>query len=271
MMLFKVSPNENFSVTLLLQACLKVNAKVVVHDLQKAQHYITAEPQSQEDTDELLSLIESFYTIDSIDIDTTEIKNKEERTLFNFQDEKLNQQFTILADAVAECLNKGLVPNGYILSAIQGLHAKLKLTMPITGFEVADIVDCNYGTNMPYETSGGHIWNLVVAKNEHQAFVIPMFKNTAESQDQNNDAAICFAIDEKMATFDSIKTDLSSTFLALNAGRWISNYRISKKIGKCTDDCLKKVIIELQKAFDFTYNLKKKKSVEQLERACALK
>ena len=258
MMLFKVSPNENFSVTLLLQACLKVNAKVVVHDLQKAQHYITAEPQTQEDTDELLSLIESFYTIESIDIDTTEIKNKEERTLFNFQDEKLNQQFTILADAVAECLNKGLVPNGYILSAIQGLHAKLKLTMPITEFEVADIVDCNYGTNMPYETSGGHIWNLVVAKNEHQAFVIPMFKNTAESPYQND--AICFAINEEMATFDSVKTDLSSTFLALDAGRWISTYRITKVIGKCTNDCLKKVIIELPKAFDF-------KSVK----ACALK
>ena len=273
MMLFKVSPNENFSVTLLLQACLKVNAKVVVHDLQKAQHVITAEPQSQEDTDELLSLIESFYTIDSIDIDTTEMKNQDERKYaFNFEDEKLNQQFTILADAVAESENKGIAPNGYILSAIQGLHARLKLTTPVIDFEVGDVIDCNYGTNMPYETSGGHIWNLVIAKNEHQAFVIPMFKNTAESQSENSDA-ICIPIDETMVSFNSIKTDLSATFLALNVGRWISNYRITKVIGKSTDNCFKKVISELPKAFDFTSKEEERiqKCVEPtLERAYAL-
>ena len=269
MILFKVSPNNNFSITLLLKACSKVNAKVVVHDLQKAQHFITAEPQSQEDTDELLSLIESFYTINSIEIDTTEPYNKEEsRYLFNFEDEKLNQQFTILADAVAECINNGIAPNGYILSAIQGIHSKLKITTPIMDFEIADIVDCNYGTNMPYETSGGHIWNLVVAKQEHQAFVIPMFKNTVDSQSQNNDAICSIPIDETMVAFNSIKTDLSATFLALSAGRWISTYRITKVIGKVSDDCLKKAITNLPKAFDFTSkeDIESKKCVEPLVR-----
>ena len=122
---------------------------------------------------------------------------------------------------------------------------------------------------MPYETSGGHIWNLVIAKNEHQAFVIPMFKSTDESQVENTDT-ICIPIDETMVTFKAIKTDLSATFLALNAGRWISTYRITKVIGRSTDDCLKKVITELPKAFNFTSKeeiMQTTKCVEPLERA----
>ena len=237
MMLFKVSPNENFSVTLLLHACSKVNAKVVVHDLQKAQHYITAEPQSQEDTDELLSLIESFYSIDSIDIDTTEMKNPnqdERKYAFNFEDEKLNQQFTILADAVTECLNNGIAANGYILSAIQNIHSKLQLT-PIIDYEIGDIVDANFGTNMPYETSGGHIWNLVIAKKDHLAFVVPMFKNNSEMQNSIDDT---MQISENQVSFYNIKSDLSATVLALGAGRWISSNRISKVIGKASADYL---------------------------------
>ena len=249
MMRFMVSPNDNFSITLLLQACSRVKAKVVVRNMQKAQHYITAEADTQEDINELITLIETFYTIDSIDIDTTEMKKMEPRDSFSFEDEKLNQHFAILADAVTECLNNGITPNGYILSAIQCIHSKLKLTTPLDDFKEGDIIDCNYGTNMPYETSGGHIWNLVVAKQEHQAFVIPLFKNTSGSQ-LETDTSI--QVDESMVSFYSIKTDLSATVLSIGAGRWISTYRISKVIGKASNDCLKKVITELPKAFDFS-------------------
>jgi hypothetical protein len=260
-----VTPNIDFSVTSLLKACQNVKAKVVVHNMQKAQHYITAETSAQEDTDEIISLIESFYTINSIEIDTTELKVREENYAFNFEDEKLNQQFTILADAVTECLNNGIAANGYILSAIQNIHSKLQLT-PIIDYEIGDIVDANFGTNMPYETSGGHIWNLVIAKKNHLAFVVPMFKNNSEMQNSIDDT---MQISENQVSFYNIKSDLSATVLALGAGRWISSNRISKVIGKASADYLQKVITTLPKSFDFTSKeerLSIKECVEPLER-----
>ncbi len=273
MMHFEVSPNNNFSVTQLLKACSSVNAKVIVHNMQRQKHYITAEPQGPADYDELISLIERFYEINSIEIDTIEIQKKEREYSFNFEDEKLNQQFTILADAVTECSNNNIAANGYILSAIQNIHAKLQLT-PTIDFSVNDIVDANYGTNMPYETSGGHIWNLVVSKNEHQAFVVPLFRNASETQQEFS--TVCIPVDETMVSFFNMKTDLSSTFLAISIGKWISNQRISKVIGKATSDCLQKVITALPKAFDFSSSKEETSSnniecVEILERENALK
>ena len=245
MIKFLGTKTEGFNLANFLLKCNEISVQLNVQNFQNEKNVvITARPESPQDYEEVISFVEQFFTIESVEIDRT---NEDQKNMFTFNDEKLNQQFELLAKAIQKCENSNIPANGYILSAIQNINARISLTS--IDFEQMDVVDMNFGTNMPSEICGGHIWTIVLQKNEHESFVVPMVR-----EPQNLEMVLPITITEDDILIDSPSADLSKTFISKKA-RWVSNLRANKVIGRASKNATKKIGEAILNAFDLSSSL----------------
>lgn len=229
-----------------LAECSKLNVQLSIQNIQGKSTSISAEPEIEKDYETVITFIDKYFSILSVEIDRiTKSVSTDTNMPPIFSDSKLNQQFELLAKAVQSCIDNDVPANGYILSAIQSIDARLEHTVPLN-FSQFDIIDFNFGTNMPYEISGGHIWSVVLKKEDNESFIVPLVKNP-----ETTDGLL--QITEDDIFWDTAIIKMQTTYCTVKYARWISNLRANKVIGKVHPDFIKKIQMQLSSEYNHAY------------------
>ncbi len=116
----------------------------------------------------------------------------------------------------------------------------------IIPFSFGDIVDCYFGTHLPREINGGHVFCLVINVGiDNLVYVTPITKQTTNI---SSNSFITFKAPEDVVYNDSNYTEGT---LLLDMSKYIRAERFQKIVGRANPEFVKRVLLQLASTHDF--------------------
>ena len=243
---------------------------------------LTVDNVSEESVDNVIDLVNKYYSTLSIDVDNTaesqeckesddtmsvssktmQIGTKQSETQSEnnliikkdgFQSEYMQEHINRLLRTISWALNNEKATEKelgrYILTCTSEISMRYSLT-PIINFSIGDIVDVNYGCHLPGEIIGGHVHAIVCdVLNNDMAYVVPITK-AREGVSSRTYMRICAPRD---ATYNN--EFCTGGIVLVDKGKYVRGERFNCVIGKTTPKFLKRLLEILPEAFDFTRNI----------------
>ena len=258
-LVFKVAKKKEDSLLPLLKEINKISCKICF-ELNKG--IVAVENVDENMLDTVIGLINSYYTIISVDIDNTnEFATKTNDTekpttsepelpedfVRKVGNEYIDNKISALCKSVYWSLSKCNATEKELGDYIQTCISKISMRYSknsIIEFEIGDVVEVDFDYALPGELYKKHMHAIVVSLfNEEQADVIPITKNKTDSRD-----CICFEAPEDVIYYNDYFTGgsaIADRTIRLRTVRFIS------VVGKTKKEFFKKLIEELPKAYDF--------------------
>ena len=219
----------------------------------------------------LIEVVENCFEITGVDIDTTDVVFKVEEPTVEEKTEAENKveepataddlsfkKIEFQNDDVENQLNK-LLKIIYWMMYKENVSAdKIVKHLITTGTEIAmrfnpktpidvnvgDIVDCQYGTHLDSEISGGHVHALVCNIVNNTVFVIPISKQIIEGQ-------FYLPFYAEKDVFYTEPNRYNEGTLLLDRGSYVGIERLYEVIGKALPEFFDEVIEVLPEAYCF--------------------
>lgn len=135
----------------------------------------------------------------------------------------------------------------YVFSIIRNISMEYDERRKPVSFSVGDIVETNFGFNLPGEISGSRVHSIISHIDEDLVYVTPIIpKEYAEKLKPNFFIALTNPND-----IEYLDTSFLPRIALLRKSRYIRFERITSKIGVASPSFMKYLISELPKAFDF--------------------
>lgn len=147
----------------------------------------------------------------------------------------------------------------YLMSANIEFSMKYNPRIPIK-LAVGDIVDCNYGSHLKGEVSGGHIHSIICDIDENgMIYVVPITKAKLEG----DETRYLQFIENTDVKYNDDRFTGGTIFLKM--GRYIHPLRVTEVVGHALPEFFHRILITLSKTVDFCskYNCYEEESTER--------
>ncbi len=223
----------------------------------------------------VIEVVENCFEITGVDIDTTDVvfevekpaveekpktKSKVDKTALEadsaddlsfkkieFQNNDVEKQMNKLLDIIYWMMYKKNVPADKIVKHLLATGREIAMRFnpkPSISVNVGDIVDCQYGTHLDSEISGGHVHALVCNIIDNTVFVIPITKQIIEGQ-----FYLPFSVEKDVVYTEPDKYNDGT--LLLDRGSYVGIERLDEVIGKALPEFFDEVIEVLPEAYCF--------------------
>ena len=271
---FKVSAPKDSSVASLIKEVNKISCRIFL-DLEKG--FVVVEDVNDSMIDDVIELIDNYYTIMNINIDnifeeaaennSTVLKTQAEDDVivkkFEFENEYIENHINNFLKTVDWALyNRGASEKeigNYILTCMSEISMRFS-PKPIIEFDIGDIVDVNYGSHLPGEIIGGHVHAVVChILNDDMVYIVPLTKV------KNEITSSSYLIMD--VPHDAIynNRDYKGGTVIVEKGKYVRAERFNFVIGKTKPAFFEKLLYQLARTFDFTNGFD-----EEVEEDCNL-
>lgn len=223
----------------------------------------------------VIEVVENCFEITGVDIDTTDVvfevekstveekaenANKVETTAveansaddlsfkkIEFQNNDVEKQMNKLLKIIYWMMYKENVPADEIVKHLLTTGTEIAMRFnpkPSISVNVGDIVDCQYGTHLDSEISGGHVHALVCNIVNNTVFVIPITKQIIEGQ-----FYLPFSGEKDVVYTEPDKYNEGT--LLLDRGSYVGVERLHEVIGKALPEFFDEIIEVLPEAYCF--------------------
>lgn len=250
-----INPKENTNMSSLVKQMCSLKCRITVN-ISDGVVSILDIPDSNVDT--VIDAINEAFNITGMDITpTVTVPEPEEPAItadsiefekIEFSDKDVETQINKLLKNIYWAMYSSNAPSRdicqYIMSASVEIAMKYN-PKPICDFSVGDIVDCNYGSHLSGEISGGHIHSIVCNIDPGgTVYVLPITKLYREGPQ--------FMQFSSNMDVDYYNPHYTGGTILLKKGRYIRPERISEVIGHTHPDLFKKVLAELPNMVTFS-------------------
>lgn len=280
--IFRVSSPKENSIVSLIKEVNKISCRI---NLDLENGIVTVENVNDDMIDNVIELIDNYYTILGVNIDNTSegtIQEQKESAVSNnviadvkdtiaelqpkilepqSEDDLIIKKVEFENEYVQGLINKFLrtaywamfkmnVPEkeigNFIYTSIDEISMRYNPKEPIK-FCIGDVVDCNYGTHLNGEINGYHVSAIVCnISTTGMVYLIPI---TKMQTDITSYSYLIFNTPEDVV----YENDYYKGGTALiDKAKFVRPERIHAVIGKTTPDFFKKVLYKLASTFDFT-------------------
>lgn len=223
----------------------------------------------------IIEVVENCFEITGVDIDTTDVvfevekpaveektktESKVDKTALEadsaddlsfkkieFQNNDVEKQMNKLLKIIYWMMYKENVPADEIVKHLLTTGTEIAMRFnpkPSISVNVGDIVDCQYGTYLDSEISGGHVHALVCNIVNNTVFVIPITKQIIEGQ-----FYLPFSGEKDVVYTEPDKYNEGT--LLLDRGSYVGIERLHEVIGKALPEFFDEVIEVLPEAYCF--------------------
>lgn len=223
----------------------------------------------------VIEVVENCFEITGVDIDTTDVvfevekpaveektktESKVDKTALEadsaddlsfkkieFQNNDVEKQMNKLLKIIYWMMYKENVPADEIVKHLLTTGTEIAMRFnpkPSISVNVGDIVDCQYGTHLDSEISGGHVHALVCNIVNNTVFVIPITKQIIEGQ-----FYLPFSGEKDVVYTEPDKYNEGT--LLLDRGSYVGIERLHEVIGKALPEFFDEVIEVLPEAYCF--------------------
>lgn len=278
---FKVSLPKDGSVISLIKDVNKISCRIFL-DLKNGS--VAVENVNDSMIDDVIELIDKYYTILSIDIDNTiaqevaknpateetcDTGNEKQHAVLGpqseddliikkveFENEYVENRINnFLKTAYWALYNQSATEKDigdFILTCMSEISMRYS-PKPVIKFAVGDIVDVNYGSHLPGEIVGGHVHAIVCnILNEDMAYVVPITKARTDITSQSY---LPMDTPNDVTYYNEF---YKGGTVIVDKGKYVRAERFHSVIGKTTPEFFEKLLYQLASAFDFTACLLKK-------------
>ncbi|MBR3002715.1 MAG: hypothetical protein IKF38_04025 [Clostridia bacterium] len=180
-----------------------------------------------------------IVTEDSLEFEKIEFKDKE-------VENQVNKVLRIAYWAMYSGGAKSIDICHYFMTAGKEIAMKYNPKEPVN-FSVGDIVDCNYGSHLSGEISGGHIHTIICDIDEDGSiYAVPITKQILEGDETR------FLTFSANVDVDYENSQYTGGTLLLKKGRYIHQLRIVKVVGRARLEFFNKILECLPRTFDFS-------------------
>lgn len=224
----------------------------------------------------VIEVVENCFEITGVDIDTTDVvfevekpaveektetESKVDKTTaleadsvddlsfkkIEFQNDDVEKQMNKLLKIIYWMMYKENVPADEIVKHLLTTGTEIAMRFnpkPSISVNVGDIVDCQYGTHLDSEISGGHVHALVCNIVNNTVFVIPITKQIIEGQ-------FYLPFSGEKDVFYTEPNRYNEGTLLLDRGSYVGIERLHEVIGKALPEFFDEVIEVLPEAYCF--------------------
>lgn len=223
----------------------------------------------------VIDVVDNCFEITGVDIDTTDVVFEAEKTAMEekskteievkkpvveantaddlsfkkieFQNADVEMQMNKLLKIIYWMIYKKNVPADEMVKHLLTTGTEIAMRfnpMPSIRVNVGDIVDCQYGTHLDNEISGGHVHALVCNIVNKTVFVIPITKEIIEGQ-----FYLPFRVEKDVVYTEPDKYNGGT--LLLSRGSYVGIERLHKVVGKALPGFFDEVIEVLPEAYCF--------------------
>lgn len=181
-------------------------------------------------------------TEDSIEFEKVEFRDAD-------VEEQVNKLMRVMYWAMYFAKAKSRDICQYLMTTSDEISMKYNSKEPVK-CEVGDIVDCNYGSHLKKEISGGHVHSIICDIDENgMLYVVPITKDKLYGEPE---IYLPFSRDVDVTYSDS--KFMGGTVL-LKMGRYINNLRVRYVVGHVLPDFFNSLLKSLPSTVDFSCNV----------------
>lgn len=207
----------------------------------------------------VIDSISEAFDIISIDIIPTVVPSELDKPVITedsieletlkFKDAEIQNQINDLLKTISRIIYSKKAKSHdictHLISTRVEIAMKYNPNQPIK-FSVGDIVDCNYGSNLGSEISGGHVHSVICSiEQDGLVYAVPITKSKFESDKAQY---LQFSADVDIKYYNSIYT--GGTVL-LKMGKYINLQRCNTVVGHAWPEFFKKILMKLPTTIDF--------------------
>ncbi len=212
------------------------------------------------DVDSIIDAVNEAFEISSIDIVPSVVVPEPEKPVITedsiefekveFNDtevqEQVNKLLRIIYWAMYSNKAKSRDICQYLMSTGTEIAMKYNPKVP-TKFAIGDIVDCNYGSHLKNEISGGHVHSIICDIDENEmVYAVPITKTQIENDETRY---LQFAANIDVEYNDA---RFAGGTVLLNMGRYIHQLRVIKVVGHALPEFFHKILIALPATVSFS-------------------
>lgn len=255
----KVTTKENANMNNLLKLMCSLNCRIKI-DSENGE--ISIKEMDDNNMDSVLDAIKEVFDIKCIDIIPAETTNKPEKTMIpedsiefkkmKCSDTDIERQINNLLKVADRAMHSVNAKSSDICKNIISTSFEISMKYnpkPVVKCEIGDIVECNLGSNLKHEVSGGHIHCIICDIDENgMLYVVPITKYIIQSELKTN---LILNLKEDVI-YNEPK--ISRGMAQIKKGRYINPHRVNCVIGEVLPSFFENLLKSLHNTFNFSHN-----------------
>lgn len=257
----QVTKKESTNMSSLVKQMCSLKCRINVDSLNGK---ISIVDMDDDNVESVIDAINEAFDIIGVDIDPTVVIPEHEPPVvtedsiefekLEFNDaavcEQANKLLRTIYWAMYSCNAKSIDMCQYLRTTV--VEIAMKYTpKELTEVSIGDVVDCNYGTHLKGEITGGHVHSIVcdIDKEDGMVYVLPITKDKLEGIENR---FMPFSANIDVEYLDNSK--YTGGTVLLKKGRYVHPQRFGEVVGHVLPEFFGKVLTALSTTVDFSSN-----------------